>query len=86
MDAAFEALDVPDAGEVAQAVVDIDLASYEAGAKNGTRLGNMVAAARAGALGRLQLSGGTLTLYEVDGSTVIARFTVAEDYSSRTPQ
>ena len=74
----------PTAGEVASAVIDIDLATYEAAAKSGTKLGNMVAAARAGALGRLQLSGGTLTIYEVDGVTVIAQFTVADDYSSRT--
>jgi len=69
---------------VAEAVADLDLAAYEAVAKSGTRLGDMIAAARAGALGRLELSGTTLTLYEADGSTVLARFTVAEDYSRRS--
>ncbi len=84
MDAGFAGLDDPSAAEIATAVVNIDLASYEAAAKNGAKLGNMVAAARAGALGRLELSGTMLTLYEVDGSTILARFTVAEDYSSRS--
>ncbi len=70
--------------EIAGAVANRDLASHESAAKNGTRLGDMLAAARAGALGRLELSGTTLTLYEVDGSTVLARFTVAEDYSRRS--
>jgi hypothetical protein len=84
MDAGFAGLDDPSASEIATAVVNIDLSSYEAAARNGAKLGNMVAAARAGALGRLELSETTLTLYEVDGSTILARFTVAEDYSSRS--
>jgi len=70
--------------EIANALAELSLAGYEATAKNGARLGDMVAAARAGALGRLELSGTTLTLYEVDGATVLARFTVAEDYSRRS--
>ena len=69
---------------IAVAVADTDLATYEAAAKSGTKLGNMLAAARAGAFGKLDLAAGTLTLYEVDGVTVIATFTIAADYSTRT--
>ena len=75
---------VPTAAANAAAVIDVDLAAYEAAAKSGTKLGNMLAAARAGAFGKLDLAAGTLTIYEVDGVTVIAQFTVADDYSSRT--
>jgi hypothetical protein len=68
----------------AAGVADLDLATYEATAKSGTKLGEMIAGARAWGIGRLAISGTTLTLYEADGVTVICTFALASDYSTRS--
>jgi len=56
-----------------------DLADYEATAKSGTKLGEMLAAARAAVAGRLAISGTTVTLYEVDGTTVAFTHTLDDE-------
>jgi len=58
--------------QVGAAVAGVDLAGYEATGDDGTRLGDMVAAARAFAAGRLTVASNVLTLYEADGTTVFA--------------
>ena len=52
-------------------VADLDLATYEAAAKTGTKLGSLIVATRAGIAGKMTISGTTVTLYEVDGTTAI---------------
>ena len=53
------------------APADLDLAAYEAAAKTGTKLGSLIVATRAGIAGKMTISGTTVTLYEVDGTTAI---------------
>jgi len=64
-------LTVAERTAVATAIIVFDLAGYEATAKDGTRVGDMLAAVRAGIAGKLVISGTTVTLYEVDGVTAI---------------
>ncbi len=75
---------LPTSSANAAAIAAYDLASLEAGAKTATTLGGMIAIIRAVAAGKFSLSGTTMTVYEVDGTTVLATFTVASDYSTRT--
>ena len=80
------ALSAGERTNIATALLEADWAGYEAAAKNATssKVGHALAGARGMALGRLAISGTTLTVYEADGTTVLATFTLASDYSTRT--
>ena len=86
--AEMDLIDAPNATALvamALAVTEADIAGYEATAATGTKFGEMVAIARALVAGRFNLAqSGTLTIYEVDGTTTIATATVGGDYSTRT--
>lgn len=71
--------------EVPGAVWTADLVAQEAAAKTGTTAGAMLIMARAFAAGRIAIAGSppVLTVYEVDGVTVIATTPLAADYSTR---
>ena len=75
---------LPTAAEIVTAILTASLAGYEATGKTGTRLGDMLAIIRAATAGRLAISGTTLTVYEVDGTTVAGTYTLAADYSTRS--
>lgn len=62
--------------EIAAAVADKDLVTYEATGDTGTRLGDMIAAARAELAGAMTVSGVTVTVYEVDGVTAMGTHTL----------
>lgn len=64
-------------------IIEADLAGYEA-TGTGTRLADMLVLMRACLAGRIALSGTTLTVYEADGTTAIATYTVAADGTTRS--
>jgi len=67
--------------EIAQAVAEFEAAPYEATAKTGTKLIELLTMMRALA-GRYSWDGSYFVLYEVDGVTEIARYPVTA-YSTR---
>jgi hypothetical protein len=77
-------LDATQVAAIATAVLAADWSSLEAGAKTATTLGGAIALIRAAVAGRIAISGTTLTVYEADGTTVIATHTIASDYSTRS--
>jgi len=58
---------------------DRDLSAYEATAKNGTKLGEMLAAARASVAGKMVISGTTMTIWDVGEDNVILTYTLNDD-------
>ncbi len=71
---------------IAAAVTDVDLATYEAAAATGTKLGNFLALIRAVTAGTFDRSTDdlTLTFHEVDGTTHLCKIVLSSDRSERT--
>lgn len=70
--------------EIVAGLLAGDWASAEAGAESSTTVAGALALIRAAVAGRIAISGTTLTVYEADGTTVIATYTIASDYSTRS--
>ena len=75
------------AADVATAVAEKDLAGYEALAKSGTKLGNMLALLRGRNAGKFVITAttttGTLTVYEADNVTIMATYDIPLDYDEQ---
>lgn len=69
--------------EIVSGLLTTDLAGYEA-TGTGTRLADMLVLMRACLAGRIALDDTTLTVYEADGTTAIATYTVAADGTTRS--
>jgi len=70
--------------EIVAGILAGDWASAEAGAESATTVAAALALIRAAVAGRIAISGTTLTVYEADGTTAIATYTIAADYSTRS--
>jgi len=86
--AEMDLIDAPNSTAIAAAalaLIEADLAGYEASAKTGTKLGEMMALIRAFAAGKFAINGSppVQTLYETDGVTEICTTPLASDYSTR---
>jgi hypothetical protein len=86
----MDLVDAPNAtalAAAATAVTEKDLAGYEALAKSGTKLGNMLALLRGRDAGKLVMtattSTATLVVYEADNVTVMATYDIPLDYNDQ---
>lgn len=65
--------------DIRDSIIDADLSDYEETAATGTTLGEFVAAARAGIIGRMKIVGTTITFYQTNGITPIFTATLNDD-------